>query len=117
MDEFTAVLAEDIDLASHKHVSKNTGNTTFEQMLIRYEDTGMSVKQILYPKGSVTPPHTHHCAHGMYVLKGTLHTDRGSFGPGSFVWFAEGSVMTHGGLDEDVECLFITNNAFDISYL
>jgi anti-sigma factor ChrR (cupin superfamily) len=117
MKEFTAVRGEEIDLISHRHVSKNTGNVTFEQMLVCDEDTGMSVKQILYPKGSITPPHTHRCAHGMYVLKGTLHTDKGDFGPGSFVWFKEGSEMTHGGLDEDVECLFITNKAFDISYL
>ena len=117
MNEFTAVRAQDIDLPGHKHVSRNTGNTTFEQMLISVEDTGMSVKQIRYPKGSVTPPHTHHCAHGMYVLRGTLHTDKGDFGPGSFVWFAEGCVMTHGGLNENVECLFITNKAFDINYL
>lgn len=117
MDEFTAVRAEDIDLVSCKHVSRNTGNVTYEQYLLRDGDTGMSVKLIRYPKGSVTPPHTHHCAHGMYVLKGTLHTDKGDFGPGSFVWFSEGSVMTHGGLDGDVECLFITNKAFDIQYL
>jgi len=102
----------------YRHISKNTGNTTYEQYFVNDEDTGMSVKYIRYPKGTVTPKHDHHCAHGMYVLSGTLVTDRGSFGPGSFVWFPEGDVMTHGaGDDEDCDCIFITNKAFDIRYL
>ena len=100
-----------------KHVSRNTGNTTYEQYFVRDEETGMSVKFIRYPKGGVTPLHDHHCAHGMFVLRGTLVTDRGSFAPGSFVWFPEGDVMTHGAsAEEDCDCLFITNKAFDIHY-
>ena len=78
----------------------------------------MSVKYIRYPRGTVTPRHAHHCGHGMYVLKGTLVTDRGDFPAGSFVWFNEGEVMTHGaGSDADCDCIFITNKAFDIHYL
>ena len=53
----------------------------------------------------------------MYVLKGTLHTDKGDFGPGSFVWWKEGAIAEHGGLDEDVTVVFITNKAFNINYL
>ena len=116
-DDFTGIHSTDITLGDHKHVSQNTGNVTFEQLLLYDEDTTMSVKMIRYPKGSVTPLHDHHCAHGMYVIKGTLHTDKGDFEAGSFVWFKEGSVMTHGGKDEDVECLFISNKTFDIHYL
>ncbi len=107
----------DIVLDDHPHVSKNSGNMTYEQYLLQDDDTGMLIKMIRYPKGSITPLHDHHCAHGMYVIKGTLHTDIGDFEQGSFVWFKEGTTMIHGGKDEDVECLFITNKAFDIQYL
>jgi anti-sigma factor ChrR (cupin superfamily) len=108
---------KDMHLDDYKHVSKNSGNVTYERPLVNDEDTGMMVKLIRYPKGAITPLHDHHCAHGMYVLSGTLHTDQGDFEPGSFVWFKEGCKMTHGGKDEDVECLFITNKVFDINYL
>jgi hypothetical protein len=30
------------------------------------------------------------------VLEGELVTHKGTFGPGSFVWFPEGEVMEHG---------------------
>jgi anti-sigma factor ChrR (cupin superfamily) len=116
-EDVLAIHCQEIALEDHKHISKNTGNVSYEQYFFNDEDTGMYVKIIRYPKGSITPLHTHHCAHGMYVLKGTLYTNKGDFEPGSFVWFKEGSVMTHGGKDEDVECLFITNKAFDIQYL
>lgn len=108
---------EDIDLQKYPHVSRNSGNLTYEYPLLNDPDTGMMIKRMIYPKGSVTPLHDHTCAHGMYVLNGTLHTDAGDFGPGSFVWFPEGDRMTHGGLDENVECLFITNKPFAIRYL
>lgn len=115
--EFISVHSDEMKLEDYKHISKNSGNETYERPLLNDEDTGMTIKLIRYPKGNVTPLHDHHCAHGMYVLKGTLHTDRGDFEAGSFVWFKEGSQATHGGLDEDVECLFITNKPFDIHYL
>ena len=73
---------------------------------------------IRYPKGCMIPPHTHHCGHGIYVLKGTLATSEGSFGPGDYIWFDEGVVMTHGaGEEEDVDILFITNKKLDMVYL
>jgi anti-sigma factor ChrR (cupin superfamily) len=37
--------------------------------------------------------HRHNCAHGIYVLEGTLKTHAGPFRPGSFVWFPEGMLM------------------------
>jgi anti-sigma factor ChrR (cupin superfamily) len=115
-DLFFAIPADEMHLEDYEHISKNSGNRTFERTLIQDEDTGMMVRLITYPKGSVTPEHDHNCAHGMYVLKGTLHTDRGDFGPGSFVWFKEGCVAEHGGLDEDVTVVFITNKPFNINY-
>ena len=93
------------------------GNLTYEQIFLNDEDTGMSVKFIRYPAGTVTPLHDHACGHGMYVIRGTLVTDTGRFPAGSFVWFAEGEVMTHGADEADCDCLFITNKPFSIRYL
>ena len=53
----------------------------------RDPDTGMEVRLLRYPAGFMTTWHTHNCAHGMYVLEGTLVTHAGSYGPGGFVWF------------------------------
>ena len=115
-DGFLAIPADEMDLEDYEHVSKNTGNRTFERTLVTDGETGMMVRMITYPKGTVTPEHDHDCAHGMYVVEGTLHTDRGDFGPGSFVWFEEGCVAEHGGGDEDVTVVFITNKPFNINY-
>ena len=43
-------------------------------------ETGMEVRLVRYPKGFVNPLHTHNCAHGMYVLEGTLQTHEGATG-------------------------------------
>jgi quercetin dioxygenase-like cupin family protein len=60
----------------------------------------------------------HPCAHGMYVLEGTLVTHEGQFSPGSFVWFPEGETMEHGATaQQDVVVLFITNKPFEIHYV
>ena len=54
----------------------------------------------------------------MYVLEGTLVTHKGSFGPGTFVWFPEGEVMEHGASAEgDLTVLFISNKSFRIDYV
>ena len=101
-----------------KHVSANTGHVTYTKELIDDPDTGMAVKLLRYPKGTVTPLHTHDCAHGMYVLSGVLHTHKGDFGPGSFVSFPEGNVAEHGAsTGGDLEVLFVVNKPFQIHYL
>ena len=80
-------------------------------------DTGMSCMLLRYDAGFINPWHTHDCAHGMYVLSGTLRTHKGDFGPGSFVWFPEGMTMYHGATEEsDCLILFITNKPFTIRY-
>ena len=54
----------------------------------------------------------------VYVLEGTLVTHKGSFGPGTFVWFPEGEAMEHGAsADGDVTVVFITNKSFRIDYV
>jgi len=85
--------------------------------LLSDPDTGMSVIKMVYEAGFTNTWHTHNCAHGMYVLDGILVTSKGSFGPGTFVWFPEGELMQHGASkDNDVTFLFITNKPFDIHY-
>ncbi len=85
--------------------------------LVDDPDTGMSVTKLVYRAGWTNPWHTHPCAHGIYVLDGTLHTHQGDFGAGSFVWFPEGGRMEHGATaDGDCTFLFITNKPFDIHY-
>jgi hypothetical protein len=39
--------------------------------------TGMMVAKMTYPAGHTTPWLTHPCAHGIYVLAGTLNTHQG----------------------------------------
>lgn len=98
--------------------NEQTGKNLYRKDLYADPDTGMEVRLVRYPAGFVNPLHTHHCAHGMYVLQGTLVTREGQFGPGSFVWFPEGHVMEHGATaQEAVTVLFITNKPFDIHYV
>lgn len=113
--DFISFTNEEITMP--KKVSKNSGNTTYEQQVLDDEDTGMMIKRIRYPKNTITDWHTHNCAHGMYVISGELYTSEGTFGAGSFVWFKEGMKAFHGGKDQDADCLFITNKPFDIHYL
>ena len=93
------------------------GKTNFRKLLLDDPDTGMEIRLLRYPAGFVTTWHTHPCAHGMYVLEGTLVTHVGNFGPGGFVWFPEGTLMEHGATaHSDVVMLFITNKKFDIHF-
>jgi len=94
------------------------GKSNFRKLLLQDPDTGMEVRLLRYPAGFVATWHTHNCAHGMYVLEGTLVTHVGTFGPGGFVWFPEGMLMEHGApADSDVVMLFITNKKFDIHFV
>jgi quercetin dioxygenase-like cupin family protein len=86
--------------------------------LVDDQATGMSVLKMVYRAGFTNPWHSHPCAHGVYVLDGTLNTHQGQFPAGTFVWFPEGGVMEHGATqDEDCTFLFITNKPFDIHYV
>lgn len=109
-----------IDTASlpwEERFNERIGRVLYRKNLIEDPDTGMEVRLVKYPAGIINPLHTHNCAHGMYVLEGTLVTNAGTFGPGSFVWFPQGAEMEHGAAAEaDVTVLFITNKPFDIHY-
>jgi quercetin dioxygenase-like cupin family protein len=98
-------------------------NEKLNKLMFRKElhidpDTGQEIRIVKYPAGFVNPNHTHPCGHGLYVLEGNLVTHKGTFGPGTFVWFPEGEVMEHGATpDADVTVLFITNKPFRIDYV
>lgn len=86
-------------------------------MLRKDPKNGAEIRMIRYPKGIVNPEHTHPCGHGIFVLEGKLRTHRGTYGPGTWVWFPEGETMEHGATDEgDMTGIFITDGAFDIFY-
>jgi quercetin dioxygenase-like cupin family protein len=97
--------------------NEKIGRPIYRKLLVDDPDTGMGVRLTRYPAGVINPWHTHHCAHGMFVLEGTLVTSAGNYGPGTFVWFPEGALMQHGATAEgDVTVVFITNKPFDIQY-
>ena len=77
-----------------------------------------TVNDAVYRAGFTNPWHCHPCAHGIYVLDGTLRTHQGLHPAGSFVWFPEGGTHEHGASDDgDCTFLFITNKAFAIHFL
>ena len=97
--------------------NEKLGRALYRKNLVTDPDTGMEIRLVRYPAGVINVRHTHPCAHGMYVIEGTLATHAGEFGPGSFVWFPEGLEMEHGATAErDVTVLFITNKPFEIHY-
>lgn len=115
-DEFKAVATS--NLSWEERFNEKLGKILYRKNLHEDPETGMEIRLVRYPKGVINVQHTHPCAHGMYVLEGNLVTHRGTFGPGTFVWFPEGEVMEHGaGADGDVTVLFITNKPFRIDYL
>src|SRR5262245_46815851 len=100
-----------------QRVNPHLSAPIFRKVLHTDGETGVFVQVVRYPRGVVNPDHTHPCAHAIYVLEGTLATHKGRFGPGTFVWFPEGEVMSHGATDEgDVVVLLVSNKAFSIQY-
>jgi quercetin dioxygenase-like cupin family protein len=94
------------------------GKALFAKRFLEDLEIGVTVRLVKYPAGFTNSWHTHPCAHGMFVLEGTLVTHQGSFKSGHFVWFPEGMTMEHGATQrEDVTVLFITNKKFEIHYV
>jgi len=95
--------------------NEKLGRALYRKNLMTDPDTGMEVRRVRYPAGVINVRHTHPCAHGRYILEGTLVTHAGRYGPGTFVWFPEGLEMEHGATPEcDVTVLFVTNKLFEI---
>ncbi len=111
------VVVDSNTLPWEERFNEKLGRALYRKNLIEDPETGMEVRLVRYPAGVINPLHTHPCAHGMFVLEGTLVTHAGKFGPGQFVWFPEGMAMEHGATPEgDVTVLFITNKPFEIHY-
>ncbi|MCZ2077139.1 MAG: cupin domain-containing protein [Bryobacteraceae bacterium] len=116
--EQTPIAIDTSTVEWEERFNEKLGRSLFRKNLFEDGETGMEIRLVRYPAGVVNPWHTHPCAHGMYVLEGTLATNAGAFGPGTFVWFPEGSVMQHGATAEvDVTVLFVTNKPFRIDYV
>ncbi|GEM_PF-868069 len=105
------------DMKDFPHANSKTKKTLYQKFFVEDEETGATIKRIIYPAGCMIPWHTHTCNHGLYVLKGKLVTNVGDFGPGDFVWFKAGTQMYHGAEEEDVDVLFMSDSKVDINYL
>ena len=117
MNEKQMVAIDTRALSWEERFNEKLGRSLFRKNLVTDPDTGMEVRLVRYPAGAINVRHTHPCAHGMYVLEGTLATHVGRHGPGTFLWFPEGLAMEHGATPEsDVTVLFITNKPFEIHY-
>jgi len=98
--------------------NEHLGKMLYRKNFVEDPETGAEIRLVKYPAGVINTRHVHTCAHGMYVLEGTLITHAGSFGPGNFIWFPAGIEMEHGATaDTDAVVVFITNRKFDIEYL
>ena len=118
MAESQLTVVDSNSLPWEERFNERIGRSLYRKNLFTDPETGMEIRLVRYPAGIINPLHTHPCAHGMYVLEGTLVTHAGSYGPGSFVWFPEGEAMEHGAsAAADVVVVFITNKPFRIDYL
>ena len=118
MESPTLIAIDTAALPWEERFNEKLGRALFRKDLITDPETGMEVRMVRYPAGVINPRHTHPCGHGMFVLEGRLVTHKGTYGPGSFVWFPEGETMEHGASAEgDVVAVFVTNKPFRIDYL
>jgi len=119
MDETKKMIVSNSSMMPWEEVfNEKVGRSMLRKMLVQDPDTGMEIRIARYPAGWTTTWHFHHCSHGMYVIEGTLKTHDGCYGPGTMVWFPEGSLMEHGATTEtDVTVMFITNKKFDIQFV
>lgn len=114
-DSFFAL--DSTSMAWEQRINPHLPAPIYRKVLHTDPETGVFFQIVRYPRGVINPSHTHPCAHAMYVLEGTLVTHKGRFGPGTFVWFPEGEVMSHGGAEEgDAIVLLVSNKAFSIQY-
>jgi len=48
------------------------GKSMYLKPLLQDPDTGMMIRMVRYPAGFLNKWHFHPCAHGLFVLEGTL---------------------------------------------
>ena len=110
------------DKAGIYHISEmpwtDLGGGHLDKAMVTEPKTGMLVNVSFYPRGYRMGWHRHSCAHGMYIIEGSMETSLGIVRKGEFVWFPAGVAMDHGATAlEDCTFLFITNAPFDIARL
>lgn len=116
MEDVIIVRENEYDIKDYPHVNSHNKKLMWQRPFVQVLN-GMFIQRVIYPKGDVIPNHTHHAAHGDFVVKGILHTSVGDFGPGDFVWIKEGYKMYHGASEnEDVDVIFTTNKPLDMIY-
>jgi len=94
------------------------GGGHLDKAMVTEPKTGMIVNVSHYPKGYMMGRHKHTCAHGMYIIEGSMQTDLGVVKKGEFVWYPANVEMDHGAtMTEDCTFLFITNAPFDIEHV
>ena len=97
--------------------NEHIGRALYRKNLVEDPETGMEVRLVRYPAGVINPRHTHPCAHGMFVLEGTLVMIDATLRLPPDVWFPEGTTMEHGAsASGDTTVVFITNKRFEIHY-
>lgn len=113
--EFHAINSADLTW----HPNSHQDLVTYFMKPLSSDDHTREISMLVrYPAGQINPPHTHPVGHGMYVLQGKLVTNRGTFGPGTYLWFPPDQVFSHGaGPDEDVVVLFLTHEGMTIHYV
>ena len=109
-----------VDTSAMNWVPGGKGGPASFSMKFLYDDvnSGEVAMLVRYPAGQSQPPHKHSHGHGIYVLEGKLVTHRGTFGPGTFIWFPPNEVVSHGASpDEDLVILFLRHEDMDINYV
>src|SRR5262249_2314744 len=96
VDKQKLIAIDTAALPWEERFNEKLGRALFRKNLITDPDTGMEVRMVRYPAGVINVRHTHPCAHGMYVLEGTLVTHAGSYGPGGFGWVPGGAGIGDG---------------------
>ena len=102
--------------AVHWISTTNETGTDYGKYLLNDPETGIVVKEDIYPHQYRTIWHTHTCGHGIFLLDGELYTDVRTLKPGQFIWWPAGIHMEHGGTDTvDADILHMSDARFDLT--
>jgi quercetin dioxygenase-like cupin family protein len=108
-----------VDTATMPWVHGHDENVSFDMKFLYKDPATHEVAMLVrYPAGQVNTAHVHTYGSAMYVLKGTLVTQRGTYGPGNFVWFPADEVVSHGATPEaEVVVLFLRHEDMETKHV
>ncbi len=99
-------------------MASTSGKLFGKKALHKDEETGMEINYMCYPKGFTTEAHSHPCGQGFYILQGQFESNGDLYGPGTVIWYPEGSIAQHGATAyEDCICLQINNKPIGMHYM